>query len=96
MHWLHLFQPNDCTKRFCISLQTQFFFQLHKKFFRQATPIARFKAVKNKTEAEGLKNCHIRDGVALCKYFAWLENAINNGEYVTEISGATKLEEFRK
>lgn len=54
------------------------------------------KAIKNNTEAEGMKNCHIRDGVALCKYFAWLEKAIQSGEYVTEISGADKLEEFRK
>lgn len=39
---------------------------------------------------------HIRDGVALCQYFAWLENALLNNEYVDEISGATKLEEYRK
>jgi len=43
-----------------------------------------------------LVDCHIRDGVALCKYFAWLEYALNHGEKVDEISGATKLEEFRK
>lgn len=54
------------------------------------------KAIKNHVEADGMKRCHIRDGVALCKYFAWLENAILSAEYVTEISGADKLEEFRK
>lgn len=54
------------------------------------------KAIKNDTEAAGMKSSHIRDGVALCKYFAWLEKAIGSGEHVTEISGADKLEAFRK
>lgn len=44
---------------------------------------------------EGFINCHIRDGVALCRYFAWLEDMILNNKYVDEISGAKKLEEFR-
>lgn len=54
------------------------------------------KAVKTDVEAQGMIDCHIRDGVALCQYFAWLENALQSGEAVDEISGATKLEEFRK
>lgn len=54
------------------------------------------KAVKNEVEAQGMIDCHIRDGVALCQYFAWLENALESGEAVDEISGATQLEEFRK
>ncbi|XP_054726710.1 xaa-Pro aminopeptidase ApepP [Anastrepha obliqua] len=61
----------------------------------EITPIALNKAIKNNTEIEGFINCHIRDGVALCRYFAWLEDSVQNGENVTEISGATKLEEFR-
>lgn len=44
---------------------------------------------------EGFINCHIRDGVALCQYFAWLEQMVSNKKYVDEISGADKLEEFR-
>lgn len=43
-----------------------------------------------------MKNCHIRDGKALCQYFAWLENEVKNGRPVDEISGASKLESFRK
>ncbi len=54
------------------------------------------KAVKTAVEAQGMIDCHIRDGVALCQYFAWLENALESGEHVDEISGATQLEEFRK
>lgn len=54
------------------------------------------KSMKNPTEAQGMVDCHIRDGVALCKYFAWLENALNQGEKVDEISGAAKLQSFRE
>jgi Xaa-Pro aminopeptidase len=37
----------------------------------------------------------IKDAVALCEFFAWLEEAIES-ESITEISAADKLEEFRK
>lgn len=66
-----------------------------KKRHQEITAIAVSKAVKNGTEVEGFVNCHIRDGVALCQYFAWLEHKLSNNEYVDEISGASKLEEFR-
>lgn len=69
---------------------------LKRKRYHDITPINIMKAIKNDVEAEGMKNCHIRDGVSLVKYFAWLENEVVNKRTVTEISGATKLEEFRK
>lgn len=53
------------------------------------------KAIKNPVEVEGMINAHVRDGVALCCYFAWLEKEVPKGN-ITEISGADKLEEFRK
>ncbi|KAF5269135.1 hypothetical protein FQR65_LT02435 [Abscondita terminalis] len=59
------------------------------------TPPALMKLIKNEVEIQGMKNAHIRDGVALCCYFAWLETAIKT-ETITEISGENKLEEFRK
>lgn len=43
----------------------------------------------------GLIDCHIRDGAALCCYFSWLERNIGK-QVITEVSGAEKLEEFRK
>lgn len=43
----------------------------------------------------GLKNAHIKDGAALCSYFAWLEENISSGN-LTEISVAEKLLSFRK
>jgi len=43
----------------------------------------------------GLKNAHIKDGAALCSYFAWLEENISSGN-LTEISVAEKLLSFRR
>lgn len=67
-----------------------------KKLFQELSPICTIKAIKNATEAQGMINSHIRDGVALCKYFAWLEDALNRGEKVDEISGAAKLQGYRE
>uniref|UniRef100_A0A1L8E2Y5 Putative xaa-pro aminopeptidase n=1 Tax=Nyssomyia neivai TaxID=330878 RepID=A0A1L8E2Y5_9DIPT len=66
-----------------------------KKRVQGITPINLLKAIKNAVEAEGMKACHIRDGLALCQYFAWLNDVVQKGEYVDEISGADKLESFR-
>uniref|UniRef100_A0A2M4BHK4 Putative xaa-pro aminopeptidase n=1 Tax=Anopheles marajoara TaxID=58244 RepID=A0A2M4BHK4_9DIPT len=66
-----------------------------EKRFHDITPIQLMKAVKNDTEAKGMRDCHRRDGVALCQYFAWLERTLAAGGTVDEISGATQLERFR-
>ncbi|XP_067272271.1 xaa-Pro aminopeptidase 1 isoform X3 [Pseudorasbora parva] len=58
------------------------------------TPLCLAKAVKNPTEIQGMKMAHIKDAVALCELFAWLEKEIPKGT-VTEISAADKAEEFR-
>jgi Xaa-Pro aminopeptidase len=52
------------------------------------------KAVKNEVELEGLRQAHIRDGVAMVKWMYWLDQ---QGEDVkhTEITVAEKLTEFR-
>lgn len=65
------------------------------KRHQDITPINLMKAIKNDVEAQGMINCHVRDGVALVRYFAWLENEVANKRTVTEISGATRLEQFR-
>ncbi|XP_014204258.1 xaa-Pro aminopeptidase ApepP [Copidosoma floridanum] len=63
------------------------------------SPVCLMKLIKNKNEIEGMKLAHVRDGVALVKYFSWLENTItstDNKVFVTEISGAEQLEIFRR
>ncbi|KAJ7535911.1 hypothetical protein O6H91_12G050400 [Diphasiastrum complanatum] len=39
----------------------------------QQSPIALAKALKHPVELEGLRNAHIRDGVAVVSYLAWLD-----------------------
>lgn len=66
------------------------------KLLQTVSPVCVLKSMKNATEAQGMVDCHIRDGVALCQYFAWLENTLKNGEQVDEVSGADKLQGFRE
>ncbi len=54
----------------------------------------RFKAIKNETEINNLRKAMIRDGVALTRFFYWLENSIGSGT-LTELSASAKLEAFR-
>ena len=63
---------------------------------KSQTPIAHLKAIKNNTEIAGFANCHARDGLALVRYFSWLENELANGRRVDEFEGAEKLEALRK
>ncbi|KAJ9098924.1 hypothetical protein QFC20_005839 [Naganishia adeliensis] len=59
------------------------------------SPIEDAKALKNSVELEGMRQCHIRDGAALARYFAWLEEQLENGAKLTEFEAAVKLEEYR-
>lgn len=54
------------------------------------------KSIKNAVEQDGFRQAHLRDGAALVSYFAWLEEALQRGERVTESEGATQLERFRE
>lgn len=53
------------------------------------------KAIKNETEIENQRIAYVKDGVALVKYFIWLEENVKKGT-VTENNGTAKLLEFRK
>ena len=58
------------------------------------SPIALLKSVKNETQLAGTREAMIRDGVALVRFFRWLEQNIDSGK-VTEITVAEKLREYR-
>ncbi len=60
-----------------------------------ANPSIVFKARKNETEIENIKQAHIKDGVAWARFMYWLKHHIGKIE-ITEISAAEKLESFRK
>ena len=60
------------------------------------SPVGDSKAVKNETEMEGMRACHIRDGSALIEYFAWLEHQlVEEKATIDEVTAADKLQELR-
>lgn len=52
------------------------------------------KAIKNETEIAHLRKTMEYDGIALVKFFHWLDNAIGK-ETITELSAAEKIRQYR-
>jgi Xaa-Pro aminopeptidase len=61
----------------------------------KTSPVSILKSIKNETEIKGIKNACIKDGVALTRFFMWLEKNIGK-ETISEISIAEKLRAYRK
>lgn len=59
------------------------------------SPANHLKSIKNETEIKGFKNAVVKDGVALTKFYIWLENEMAKGNRVTEISASEKLTSLR-
>lgn len=61
------------------------------------SPIEDLKAIKNPTELAGARSAHLKDGRALIRFLAWLEDQVaNKSELIDEIEADYKLTEFRK
>jgi Xaa-Pro aminopeptidase len=58
-------------------------------------PCILLKAIKNRAEIEGSRAAHRRDGVAMCRFLAWLDDPAAGGA-LDEIGAAEKLEDFRR
>jgi Xaa-Pro aminopeptidase len=54
----------------------------------------KLKAIKNSVEIKHIRNTMIKDGVALTRFFYWLEKNIGK-QKITEISASEKLNDFR-
>ena len=65
----------------------------NNEVFDILSPVMTLKAIKNKNEIEGSKIAMRKDGVALTKFFMWLEDNIEEG--ITEYTAGKKLAEFR-
>ncbi len=64
------------------------------QIYQADDPCLLSKACKNPVEIAGARAAHQRDGVALCRFFSWLENtAIENG--VDESMAAAQLRDMR-
>jgi Xaa-Pro aminopeptidase len=62
---------------------------------RRRDPAVLPKACKNPVEIAGMKNAHVRDGVAVTRFLRWLDDAAPVGG-LTEASVADKLRSFRE
>ncbi|HDO52048.1 MAG TPA: M24 family metallopeptidase, partial [Rhizobiales bacterium] len=60
-----------------------------------ADPCLALKARKNRTEIAGTRTAHRRDGVAMCRFLAWLDARAPSGT-LDEIGVTKKLEGFRR
>lgn len=52
---------------------------------QNSTPLTGFMAVKNETELSGMREAHIRDGMAIVEFLSWLEKEIASGRVMTEV-----------
>ena len=59
------------------------------------SPANHLKSIKNETERKGFRNAVLKDGIAMTKFYFWLEKMLKAGEKVTELSAAAKLTALR-
>ena len=59
------------------------------------TPVRAAKAVKNPFETGGMRQAHVRDGVAMVRFLCWLEKSLQAERCVSEWDAAVKLGELR-
>jgi len=63
------------------------------EIINKTLPSIKFKSVKNEVEIQHFRNVMVKDGVALVKFYRWLEASISAG--ITEYDLTEKLAEFR-
>lgn len=54
-------------------------------------PIPDWRAIKNESESEGFRQAMRYDGVAMVKFLRWLDESIQKGEPISELSAAQHL-----
>lgn len=62
---------------------------------REKSPVPTMKAVKNSAEIEGFRRAMLYDGIAMCRFLAWLNPAVEKGGQ-TEMSVEAMLRNFRE
>lgn len=68
----------------------------HLQVIHTSSPINAMKGIRNQTEIRNIRKTMIYDGVALVRFQIWLEQAIKNGERVTEMTIGAMLKQFRQ
>ncbi len=59
------------------------------------SPVQMRKAVKNPVEIQGMRDCHLLDGLAMERFLYWLEKSVAAQTCPTEWDAAVKLGELR-
>ncbi len=84
-----LLHPDKCNMAVALALV-----EGKKAVYRNYSPIALMKAVKNDTEIKGFERAMLSEGVAMVKLLHWLKPSVEKGG-VTELDVDSKLTEFR-
>ncbi|SIR25701.1 aminopeptidase P family protein [Pontibacter lucknowensis] len=79
-------------KRNCYALYKQL--PAEVRVIQTTNPTTFLKAIKNEVEVENTRKTMVKDGVALTRFFKWLEENLGK-ETITELSVADKVLEFR-
>jgi len=66
----------------------------HSELIVEPSPVYNMKAAKNAVEIQGMRAAHLRDGVAMVKFLAWLPGAVAQGG-LTEYSVMEKVDSLR-
>ncbi|RIJ34352.1 aminopeptidase P family protein [Pontibacter oryzae] len=64
------------------------------RVIQETNPTTHFKAVKNEVEVAHTRTTMVKDGVALTRFFKWLEENIGKTK-ITELTVVDKVREFR-
>lgn len=59
------------------------------------SPANHLKSIKNETEIKGFRSAVVKDGIAMTRFFIWLEKQMASGGKVTELSASAKLTSLR-
>lgn len=65
------------------------------KLIEEINPSTHLKAVKGAREISHIEDAMVEDGVALCRFFAWLEEALEQKQKINEVDIDTRITEFR-
>ena len=77
------------------SLNYAIFNAIAERFIFQNSIAQQLKAIKNSVEIEGAKKCILKDGIALTKFFIWLEKEVEKRS-ISEYEIGEKLTHFRQ
>ncbi|EAJ2437303.1 aminopeptidase P family protein [Campylobacter upsaliensis] len=65
------------------------------KLVEEINPSTHLKAAKGAKEISHIEDAMVEDGVALCRFFAWLEEALEQKQKINEVDIDTRITEFR-